>query len=115
MVENLPANRQIATLLRALVGLVGIAIIALLVLGFIVSAKVERMTKVTEDLDHKLGNIMAAGAPLGHAAVDRGVKVLENVDAEELGKSATSGAKDLGTAAKAAAEKWLQKRAATQP
>jgi ABC-type protease/lipase transport system fused ATPase/permease subunit len=108
-------SRQIATLLRVLVGLVVIAIITFIVLGFLITAKVERMTKVTEDLDQKMGAIMAAGAPLGHAAVDKGVKVLENMDTTDLGKSATSGAKDLGTAAKAAAEKWLQQHAATQP
>ena len=108
-------NRQIAILLRVLIALVAIAIIACVVLGLMISAKVERMTKVSEDLDQKVGAIMQAGAPLGHAAVDKGVEVFEHMDATDLGKSATSGAKDIGTAAKAAAERWLQKHAATQP
>lgn len=101
-------DRQIATLLRVLIGLLVVAIIACVVFGFLITTKIERMTRVSEDLDQKLGRIMAAGAPLGHAAVDKGVKVLENMDEQDLGKSATSGAKELGATAKAAAEGWLR-------
>jgi hypothetical protein len=87
-----------------------------IVLRVVVVRKLERVASVAESVNAKIDRAMAAAAPLGQAAVEKGVKAVENVDAQELGKSATSGVKEIGKAAKEHTIQWIKKhQAETQP
>src|SRR4051812_38937726 len=86
--------------LRLLVILAFLFVIASIIFGVVVLRKVERVAAVAESLNAKVDRAIAAAAPLGNAAVEKGVKAVENMDAEELGKSATTGVKEIGKAAK---------------
>jgi DNA-binding transcriptional regulator YdaS (Cro superfamily) len=88
------------------------AAIALFLIGGIIFAvsilhKIERMTVVSENVNQKVNDIAAATAPLGHAAIAKSVKVVENIDPEYLAKSASNGLKDVGKAATDKAKAWL--------
>lgn len=73
----------------------GSAIFALLVLH-----KLNRVAVVVEDVNAQVHRVVAAAAPLGKAAVEKGVKTLDAVDTEDLGQSATEGVKEIGRSAK---------------
>ncbi|MDB5173986.1 MAG: hypothetical protein JWN51_2759 [Phycisphaerales bacterium] len=77
--------------------------------------KLERIAQVTERMDARLEHAMDAAAPVGHAAVEKGVQALNEVDAKELGKSATNGAKQIGAAAKERALELMKRTKKDNP
>lgn len=94
----------------ALVFVVGSTAFALVVLS-----KLDRVVGVVENVNAKVDRFAEAAAPLGKAAVDRGVDALEHLDTEDLGKSATEGVKEIGRAAKDKAIEAIRKRTAKEP
>ena len=102
-------TKQIILYLRVLCGCTVLFVIANVFFAITLLRKIERVTAVAENLNQKVNELAAATAPLGHAAVDKAVKVTETIDANELGKRATEGIKDLGGAAKEKAKQWLNK------
>ncbi|MDB5293453.1 MAG: hypothetical protein JWL69_4694 [Phycisphaerales bacterium] len=90
---NKTNERVLVVAAVALVILMGVSCYAAL-------QKLERIAQVTERMDARLGQAMEAAAPVGHAAVEKGVQALNEVDAKDLGKSATNGVKQIGAAAK---------------
>jgi hypothetical protein len=85
---------------RVLVAAAVTLVVLMAITCFAALKKLERIAQVTERMDARLGHAMDAAAPVGHAAVEKGVQALNQVDANELGKSATSGVKQIGAAAK---------------
>ena len=102
-------DNRIIIYLRILNGIAIAFLISFIIIGILALQKVERMTAVAESVNGKLDTIMTAGAPLGHAAVEKGVETLKGVDAGDLSKGATQGIKDVGAAAKAKAMELLGK------
>lgn len=100
-------DKQIVFYLRVIVGWLICFCVLILIFGIVLIAKVERMTKVAESLNNKIESTMTAAAPLGHVAVDKGVAIMQNIDANDLGKSATEGVKGIGLSLKAKADAWL--------
>lgn len=95
-------------LLRVMCGLL-VAIALILGVACVVALrKIERITKVTEDLNAKVDRAYKAAAPVGMAAVKKGADAINNMDAKELGDKATDGVKEIGGAAKEKALEWLK-------
>jgi len=69
------------------------------VVGLLLLQRVERITRVAERTEAKIDIIFEAAAPLGREAIDTGVEALQQVDTEDLGRSATEGLKEIGAAA----------------
>jgi hypothetical protein len=93
----------------ALVTAGGAGLFALLVLQ-----RLNRVVAVVENVNSQVDRAVAAAAPLGKAAVERGVKTLDAVDADDLGKSATEGVKEIGRSAKERAIEFIRQRRAGQ-
>jgi hypothetical protein len=94
--------------------IVVVAIVALLVVavvfGVLVLQRLERITQVAERTEGKLDCIIEVAAPVGRAVVEKGTEALSTMDAEALGKSASDGLKELGTAAKVRMLEHLEKK-----
>ena len=80
------------------------------VFGVLVLDRLERITQVAERTEVKLDRIVEAAAPVGQAALTKGAEALGKMDAEDLGKSATDGLKELGSAAKQRLIEHLEKK-----
>jgi hypothetical protein len=91
----------------ALIFVVGGAVFAVMALN-----KLDRVVVVVENVNAKVDRAAEAAAPLGKAAVERGVEALEAVDTNDLGRSATEGLKDIGRTAKQRAIEALKKKRA---
>lgn len=75
-------------------------VVGAVVFGVLVLNRLERITLVAERAEARLSRIAEAAAPVGQAAVEKGAEALNQMDAEDLGRSATEGLKELGAAAK---------------
>jgi hypothetical protein len=93
----------------ALVTVGGAGLFALLVVQ-----RLNRVVAVVENVNAQVDRVAAAAAPLGKAAVEKGVKTLEAVDSDDLGKSATEGVKEIGRSAKERAIEIIKQRLAAQ-
>ncbi len=91
----------------ALVVVAGAGVFAILVLQ-----KLNRVVVVVEHVNAQIDRAVAAAAPLGTAAVEKGVKTLDAVDTDDLGKSATEGVKEIGRSAKEKAIELIRQRRA---
>ena len=90
-----------------LVGSSVIAVLAVVIIGVMATQKLERVAMVAERTEAKLDRVIEAAAPLGEAAVEKGVNMVKNVDEQELAQSAEKGIKDIGDAAKGKVMKWI--------
>jgi hypothetical protein len=93
----------------ALVTVGGASLFAVLVLQ-----RLNRVVVVVENVNSQVDRAVAAAAPLGKAVVERGVKTLDAVDTDDLGKSATEGVKEIGRSAKERAIEFIIQRRAEQ-
>lgn len=84
--------------------------IGAVVFGVLVLARLERITQVAERTEAKLDRIIKATAPVGRAAVKKGAEALGQMDADDLGKSAAEGLKEIGAAAKQRLVEHLEKK-----
>jgi hypothetical protein len=80
----------------------------------LVVQRLNRVVVVVENVNSQVDRAVAAAAPLGKAAVERGVKTLDAVDTDDLGKSATEGVKEIGRSAKERAIEFIKQRRAEQ-
>src|SRR5262245_7671272 len=80
----------------------------------LVVQRLNRVVVVVENVNSQVDRAVAAAAPLGKAAVERGVKTLDAVDTEDLGKSATEGVKEIGRSAKEKAIEYIRQRRAAR-
>jgi hypothetical protein len=80
----------------------------------LVVQRLNRVVVVVENVNSQVDRAVAAAAPIGKAAVERGVKTLEAVDTDDLGKSATEGVKEIGRSAKERAIELIRQRRAAQ-
>lgn len=94
----------------SIVMLIGAAVI----FGMLALDRLERIANVAERTELKLDRIIEAGAPLGRVAVKKGTAALENVDADDLGKSTTNGLKEIGSAAKKRLIEHIEKKKSTE-
>ena len=90
-----------------------VAVISVIVIGTIVVQKLERVVQVAERTEDKLNRIMEAASPVGKAAVEKGVNVLNNVDEKELADSAEQGVKEVGAVAKDKILEWIDSQKAS--
>ena len=90
-----------------------IAVISIIVIGMIVVQKLERVVQVAERSEQKLNNIIETASPVGRAAIEKGVNVLNNVDEDELAKSAEEGVKEVGSLAKDKLLEWINSQKAS--
>ncbi len=95
---------------KLLVAAVGVLVVATVAFGLMAISRLERITQVAERTEAKLDKILEAAAPVGRAAVEKGVDAVNNIDAEDLGRSTTKGIKDIGAAAKSRLIEELEKR-----
>ncbi len=77
--------------------------------------KLERITQAAERAEGRIQRVMDAGAPLGHALVEKGQATIEKLPVDELTTSATQGVKEVGKAAKEKAMRWLKDQQAEPP
>ena len=87
-----------------------VLVVATIGFGFLVVEKLERITQAAERTEAKLDRIIEATAPVGRAAVEKGAEALRKMDADDLGKSAAQGLKDLADAAKKRLIEHLEKK-----
>lgn len=90
-----------------------IMVVVLIVFGILVLGKLERVVQVAERTEQKLDRIMEAAAPVGLAAVEKGVGVMESMNEEELAKSAEQGVKEVGALAKGKLLQWIDAQEAS--
>lgn len=110
---NLSADQRSAVIyLRWLVVLALVFVIGAGVFAMKALNKLDRVVTVVENVNAKVDRVAAAAAPLGKAAVEKGVAVLGAVDTADLGKSATDGVKEIGRAAKNKAIEAIKQRQA---
>ena len=100
-------NEQVK-LLRMICGLLVAIVVVLGIFSVLALTKIERITKVTENLNAKVDGAYEAAAPVGIAAVKKGADAINKMDAKELGDKATGGVKEIGGAAKERAIQWLK-------
>src|SRR5262245_49487213 len=93
----------------AFVAVGGAGLFAMLVLQ-----RLNRVVVVVENVNTQVEREAEATAPLGKAAGEKGVKPLEAVDTDDLGKSATEGVKEIGRSAKERAIQYIRQRRAAQ-
>ncbi len=111
MDNALPSNAPLPTsYLRRLVILAVLFLLGSAVFAVLVLQKLERAVLVTESVNAKLDRVADAMAPVGRAAIGKSMEALENVDAEDLGKSAKEGVKKIGKAATDKATQWIKKK-----
>jgi uncharacterized membrane protein len=106
--EFLPAIRS----LRLLVILAFVVVAGAAAFAFLVLHKLNRVVVVVENANAQVNRVVAAAAPLGKATVEKGVKALDAVDTDDLGKSATEGVKEIGRSAKEKAIELIRQRRA---
>ena len=96
---------------------ISLAVVAVATVSFTLLAlqKLERITRSAERIEAKLDRLMEAGAPLGRAAVEKGSEALKKIDAEDPGKSATEGVKEVGAAAKKRLLEYIEKKEKEAP
>src|SRR5947209_1965583 len=82
--------------------------------GWLVLQRLERAVQVSERLEAKIELVLKAAAPLGKAAVDRGVEAINEVDAKKLGHDAADGLRDVGRAVRDRALDRLRTSGATK-
>ena len=82
-------------------------LISMIVLGVVVIQKLERVVQVAERTEQKLNGIIEAASPVGRAAVEKGVGVLNSVDEGELARSAEESVKAVGAAAQSKLLEWM--------
>ena len=85
-----------------------VAAISVIVLGAIVANKLERVVQVAERAEQKLNSIFDAASPVGRAAVEKGVAVLDRVDEDELAKAAEESVKQVGAVARDKLVEWIE-------
>ncbi|PQO40202.1 hypothetical protein [Blastopirellula marina] len=85
---------------NVLIGLALLLVVGAGFFGYQTLSKLERVVGAAERTEAKLDRIVAATAPLGKAAVEKGTLVLENIDEKDLGAAATGGIKEIGVSAK---------------
>lgn len=90
-----------------------VAVVAIIVFGVMITRKLERVVQVAERTEDKLNRIVDAASPVGRAAVEKGVSVLDQVDEEELADSAEQGVKEVGTVAKDKILQWIDSQSAS--
>jgi hypothetical protein len=100
--------------LRLLVVLAFVAVGCAGLFAVLVLQQLNRVALVVENVNSQVDRAVAATAPLGKAAVERGVKTLDAVDTDDLGKSATEGVKEIGRSAKERAIEFIKQRRAAQ-
>lgn len=105
-------QRAAITYLRWLVALAVIFVIGAAVFAVIALQKLDRVVVVVENVNAKVDRVAEAAAPLGKAAVEKGVDALDAMDTDDLGRSATDGVKEIGRAAKQRAIDALNQRRA---
>lgn len=84
-----------------------IMVVAIIVFGVLVLGKLERVVQVAERSERKLDRIIEAATPVGMAAVEKGVGMMESMDEEDLARSAEAGVKEVGALAKDKLLKWM--------
>jgi hypothetical protein len=112
--EN-PSKSELASAissLRLLVILTFVVVAGAAVFAVLVLYKLNRVVVVVENVSSQVDRVVAAAAPLGKAAVEKGVKTLDAVDTDDLGKSATEGVKEIGRSAKEKAIELIRQRRA---
>ena len=90
-----------------------VAVVAIIVFGIVITQKLERVVQVAERTENKLNGIIEAASPVGKAAVEKGVNVLNNVDEQELADSAEQGVKEVGAVAKDKIVEWINSQKAS--
>ena len=100
---------------KVLIGCTVAFVLGAFVFGLLVLKKLERIVQVSEKMDARVEHIMEAAAPVGKAAVEKGVQVLESVDSQELGQRTTDGIKEIGGAAKKRVLDYVGGRKADEP
>jgi hypothetical protein len=99
-VNTTSVQQATVTYLRILVGLALVFLVGAALVAFIAMNKLDRVVVVVENVNAKVDRFAEAAAPIGKAAIEKGVKAIDAVDTEDLGKSATEGVKEIGRAAK---------------
>ena len=96
-----------------LVGAAVITVAAIIAFGSTVVVKLERVVQVAERSEQKLDRIIEAASPLGQAALEKGVSVMQSVDEQELAESTQDGLQELGAAAKHKLLEWIESQSAS--
>jgi hypothetical protein len=99
------------TCLRLLLALAFVLVAGTGLFAGLVLQKLNRVVVVAEHINAQVDRAVAATAPLGQAAIEKGVKTLEAVDTGDLGKSATEGVKEIGRSAKERMIEIIRQRA----
>lgn len=107
-----PAGPAIIMHLRLLLGLSLVFLVGAAVFACLALRKLDRVVIVVENVNDKVNRAADAAAPLGQAAVDRGVQALDAVDTEDLGRAATEGVKAIGRSAKERAIEIIRQKQA---
>jgi hypothetical protein len=112
--QNEPSDsRTQSTIATCLIGLVILALVLVAgvgVFGMQVLQKLDRVVAVVENVNDKVERVAEATAPLGKAAVEKGIKTLDAVDTDDLGKAATEGVKEIGRSVKQRAMDAIKKQ-----
>ena len=92
-----------------------VAVIAIIAFGILIVQKIERVVQVAERTETKIDQAIKTFEPVGKAAADKGMKIIENVDEEDLARSAEDGIRELGSLSKERITEWIhsQKVSAT--
>jgi hypothetical protein len=90
-----------------------ISVSAIIIFGVMIVQKLERVVQVAERTEQKIDNAIEVIAPVGRAAADKGVSVINNVNEEELARSAEEGVKEVGAVAKDKLLKWIDAQKAS--
>lgn len=96
-----------------MIGSTTAAVIAIVVFGIIITQKLERVVLVAERTEEKLDGVLRAASPVGRAALEKGIQVMENVDEDALARSAEQGVKEVGSAAKGKLLEWVNSQNAS--
>jgi hypothetical protein len=84
-----------------------VTLITVIVLGVLVIQKLERVVQVAERTEQTLNGIVQAASPVGRAAVEKGVSILNSVDDDELARAAEDTVKEVGAVAKGKLLDWM--------
>ncbi len=85
-------------------------VVIAIVFSLLVLQKLERITQVAERTDLRIEKIAKATAPVGAAAVGKGIDVIQKINTEEMSKAASEGIKEIGNAAKGRFLKHIEKK-----
>ena len=98
---------------KILVSAAIVSVVAIIIFGVLIVQKLERVVQVAERTEQKIDDAIEVIAPVGRAAADKGVSVIENVDEEELAKSAEEGVKEVGAVARDKLLEWIDSQKAS--